>query len=539
MASAGTASRNAATSERYTLPRAPIPADATYASPGKASATALGKSMAAPAPPSTRTLILYDTTNNWGFLGELYATMTANLVSHFGTYKAEAVTAYTAGQENDYSAVIYIGSTWDEPIPTSFLDDVLSGSRRVMWIDRNIWELSGRAPDFESVYGWKWSGYDPATVSQVDYKGTALTRDGARAGGVMNYSYMDPQHVTALATAVRADGTSFPWALRSANLTYIGDNPFSNISETDRYLAFSDMLFDLLAPNTPARHRAMVRFEDITAESDPKTLKAAADYLHGQGIPFSFGVVPLYKDPLGADNGGVPTTIHLKDAKAIVNSINYMIRQGGTVVMHGYTHQYGTIPNPYSGVTPDDFEFYRAHIDAGNNVVLDGPVSEDSSQWALGRLNSGIDEFKAARLAVPTIFEFPHYAASAADYRAAASLFPIRYERSLYFGGVLSGGPIDPSHMAGQFFPYAVRDVYGVRVLPEDLGNYEPEPYNNHPARLPEQIIDSARRQLVIRDGVASFFYHPYYGLDALKQIVTGLRGAGYVFVGPQDVLNN
>ena len=33
---------------------------------------------------SRRTLVLYDRTGQWGWLGELYATMTANLVGHFG-----------------------------------------------------------------------------------------------------------------------------------------------------------------------------------------------------------------------------------------------------------------------------------------------------------------------------------------------------------------------------------------------------------------------------------------------------------------------
>ena len=29
-------------------------------------------------------LVLYDTTGQWGWLGEIYGIMTANLVSHFG-----------------------------------------------------------------------------------------------------------------------------------------------------------------------------------------------------------------------------------------------------------------------------------------------------------------------------------------------------------------------------------------------------------------------------------------------------------------------
>ena len=47
----------------------------------------------------------------------------------------------------------------------------------------------------------------------------------------------------------RAPGTAtIPWAIRSSNLTYIGEIPLTYMNETDRYLAFSDLLFSVLEP---------------------------------------------------------------------------------------------------------------------------------------------------------------------------------------------------------------------------------------------------------------------------------------------------
>lgn len=54
------------------------------------------------------------------------------------------------------------------------------------------------------------------------------------------------------------------------------------MSEADRVLAFADLLFDALAPQTRERHRALVRLEDINPRRDPRDLRAAADYLHGK-----------------------------------------------------------------------------------------------------------------------------------------------------------------------------------------------------------------------------------------------------------------
>src|SRR5688500_12692797 len=65
----------------------------------------------------SKTLILYDDGGDWGYLGELYGTGTANLVGHFGTSVAKPVRQYTAGELAGYAAVVYMGSTYDEAIP--------------------------------------------------------------------------------------------------------------------------------------------------------------------------------------------------------------------------------------------------------------------------------------------------------------------------------------------------------------------------------------------------------------------------------------
>src|SRR5207248_6421115 len=169
----------------------------------------------------------------------------------------------------------------------------------------NIWQLTARDPSFSSDYGWMWSQFDTSSVTSVAYKGATLTRSNLNQAGIMDYSSLDATKTTVLASAVRADGTSFPWALRSRNLTYVGEIPFTYTDETDRQIIFSDLLFDALAPSTPERHRALVRLEDINPTNDPAQLRAAADWLASQGVPFGFGVSPRYLDPTGHYNNGV------------------------------------------------------------------------------------------------------------------------------------------------------------------------------------------------------------------------------------------
>jgi uncharacterized protein YdaL len=293
----------------------------------------------------------------------------------------------------------------------------------------------------------------------------------------------------------------------------------------------------------------MVRLEDVNPSSDPSEIRADADYLSSQGVPFSIGVVPEYTDPNGTYDNGVAQTMTLAQTAALVSALKYAQSKGATIIEHGYTHQYSNVANPYDGVTADDFEFYRSQCSVTQNppyqfdapcqntdwVILEGPVPNDSQTWAQNRAKTGLSLMKQAGVS-PTIWETPHYSASAADYNGIDAVFKTRYERELFFGGQLSGN-VDLTHVFGQFYPYLVHDAYGTTVIPEDLGNYEPEMANNHPPRLAADIIANAQANLVMTQGVASFFFHPYYPIDQLETIVAGIKGLGYSFVSPATVL--
>jgi uncharacterized protein YdaL len=484
-----------------------------------------------------RLLVLYDTTGAWGFLGEMYAQQTVNLASRFAQWQAQPVTSYAAGSLTDYTHVIYIGSTFDEPLPAAFLEDVRAGTRPVMWMFDNIWQLTAENPAFATDSGWMWTGFDTAAIPAVEYKGTLLERDTVNnGGGIMGTVVNDAARTEVLATAVSADGRRLPWALRSGQFTYLTEVPFSYVGPNDRYLVFADLLTGFLAPSTQERHRALVRLEDVGPDADPAELRAIADLLASRKVPFSVAVFPEYRDPRGAYHDGIPTRYTLAQRPAVVAALRYMRWKGGTLIMHGYTHQYSDAINPYTGASKDDFEFFTAFVDQNDSVIYTGPVAEDSTRWANGRIRASMRRFMEAGLFVPDIFEFPHYAGSENAYRAVARHFDRRYDRGLYYPGLLTGQPADHSRLNGQFFPWPVRDLYGSLVLPENLGNIEPEAFNNHPARFPADLLATAQKNLVIRDGFASFFYHPYLGTQMLAEVVDGLKAQGWTFVSPQSI---
>ena len=586
---------------------------AATATTGGASARAVASLLAtssattalAPAPPAQAvtwgsgpksTLILYDTTGQYGFLGELYAEATGNLASHFGTVTAEPVVDYESGQVAGFNATIYIGSTYNEPIPVTFLNDALVATSPVLWMGDNIWQLSGTgAADtaFQTAYGWDpaTSYYDTTdTIGSVTYNGQTFTRNSLNGPVLAPHitSTVTPSPVSQLAQANcmsaalvsqacssvaqspgGATATSFPWAIHSANLTYLGEIPISYITETDRYIAFSGLLYNLLDPNASPSHLALVRLEDLSPADTAAVLVQIAQYLHSVNVPFSMNIISDYVDPSGYYNTGVPVNIPIDGTTAratgFVSALKQMMALGGTLNIEGYTHQYTAAgqtvtANPYSGVSGDDFEFYRAQCSTTatapyafvspctntDHVIEEGPVTGDSASWAAGRLNAAIAQFKGAGLPVPALFINPHYAASAVDYAQEASTFPSptygAYDRRLYFGGQLTpGAAVNYNSVMGQFFPYTVHDLYGTTVIPENLGDYEPTAMNFNPVRNTAQIVAEAKDNLAVTQGTASFFFDPDYFTNSptgvLQNIVTGIKGLGYTFVSPVSLL--
>ncbi|WP_432988026.1 DUF2334 domain-containing protein [Dactylosporangium sp. CA-233914] len=474
-------------------------------------------------------LVLYDTSGQYGSLGELYAVQAGNLASHFGAWQAVPVTKYTSGSARKYLLTIYIGSTYDEPLPDAFLADVAAGAP-VLWLGANLWQLIRKYPGI----GFQTATLDDADPTVVRYRGAELTRNPA-AGGTVHAVLSQGVYSTTLAEAVTPDGASAPWAVRVGALTFVAEVPFTYVTFDDRYLVLADLLYDLLAPSAPPRHRALVRIEDVGPHSDPAQLRAIAQYLQSRNVPFSVAVFPVYDDPAGIYSGGVPVHRTLSESPQVVAALTDMRERGGTLIMHGYTHGFAGAANPY-GVSAEDYEFYRAHVDAAGAVQLDGPVPGDSAAWALDRLEAARREWVKAGLTPPDIWEFPHYTASAVDYRAIATAPGIRarYEQVMYFNGILGG---TGTRSVSQYFPYLVKDAYGTPVIPETLGNVATQRFNQHGVRLVPDILVSAKRQLVVRDNVAGFFYHPFLGLEYLAQLIDGMQSLGYTFVPPSSLL--
>ncbi len=473
-----------------------------------------------------RVLVLYDTAGRYRAYGGQAAILAANFVSHFARPVRRPVSTYRRGEMARYTAVVYVGTSYGQRLPRAFLSDVRAGSRPVLWLGGNAYQLTDAA--YVRAHGWRAGSDVIRRFTAVVYRHVQLTISNNDLNGI---DIVRPRKLKVLGVAVTADGSGAPWAVRSGNLTYVAEVPLDSEGGQDRSFAVADMMAGLFGP-VRQRHRILIRLEDIGPTADPTQLRQIASLLAAQRIPFSVAVYPLYVVPV---NAHPRVRIPLKDRPQVVDAIKYMLVVGGTLVLHGYTHQLGNKRNPNDGGGGDDFEFYRVHYNAEHVLIYDGPVTKNPAAWTRHRIDLALAAIRAAGLPRPELWQFPEYGAAPAGYRVAASMFVARFERVSY-----AAGP--PRHedlatLTEQTPPYLVRDIYGGPVLPETLGYViGPRVPKKGQGSISEILADAAA-QKVVRDNVAGVYYHPFLGAGPLRRLVDGLRHEGYRFVSPCAVL--
>jgi len=532
--------------------------------------------------------IIHDDDGPFSELGSIYAMMLTNLLGHFEEVSTSVIATsdYAAGDLMAAEVTFYLGATYDQPLPDAFLADFWITDKPLIWMGYNLWQVSWKDwNDFWFEFGFQHleiagntgEGVDTGFYRYVQYNGTELTKFASyddTTGVYLNDPFVnilglneaDPPNI--LSTIVHSTtGVEEPYIVQKGNLTAIGDMPFTYVHEQDRYLAFADVLHDLIGIDHAPDKNALFRLEDTHPAVAYTDIRLVTNELkRGGQRPWSIAIVPAYRDPLGYYNGGIPESFDLNDrpARRWRSQMRRAQRNGAELILHGYTHQYGEVPNPYNGVTADDFEFWW--------VPGDEPVAEDSYDWYAGRI-AAAEALLATQNWDVFGWEIPHYRASVLDYVITPDFYDTTWHRVVYYpySAESTGGSHDWIDVAtdpgtitdyssvsvtvpgdrwgGQFFPYVIhRDAYGNKVLPETMGNLEPAEFALGPqyVRLVDDLLANAEANLAVRDGTAGFFYHPYLmqfpdmdgagGPLALRELIEGVEALGYTFVAPSSL---
>jgi len=474
---------------------------------------------------------------------QIYAIMLTNLLGRYADVAVtrKAASQYSAGEANLYYRTFYIGSTYEDPVPTALISDIMGGAR-VTWLNYNIWRLNNPAIGASlGQLGLRYVAihpeYQPAQFSvgfnKISYRGYTFKK---HIPGLLEVPIemielaVESPSVEVHAWAENSAGRRIPYALQSGNFWYIADNPFTYIHEQDRYLIFADLIAPMMGRDVTCAPRALARMEDLSPGDEGDDLKRMLDVIDRVGIPFIATVIPLYVD----NNTDPVTKKRWTENSGALDQLHRIPKIRGRIFQHGYTHQFENLKNPF-GVSGGDWEFWRVELDASGKRITSSPIPGMTASSALRRIETGRSILMS--LSTPTSklapegWTTPHYEADPSYYATFNQVYKRVIERRIYQVG---------SVIAGQFFPYPVRDVNGTLILPENLGSVQPN-------YLLPMVEEAARANRVLRCPWASHFFHAYtikptydgpnaYSAAQFEGFLRNIQDLGYTYVDPTTV---
>jgi uncharacterized protein YdaL len=179
--------------------------------------------------------------------------------------------------------------------PLSMMRDVNERTAPFIWLSTGMIAFYEAFPT-SPRYGFLAEEVDSETAyNVVEHNGATFSRGSFDIGTTVT-TVTDETRCEVIAT-LSSEGGAIPYILRSGNFWYVADCPFEYVSETDRYLLFADLLHDMLGEDHPRSHRVLIRIEDVHPLEDPNRLRAVANLLHSEKVPFLISLIPYYVNP--------------------------------------------------------------------------------------------------------------------------------------------------------------------------------------------------------------------------------------------------
>ncbi|PGZ75095.1 DUF2334 domain-containing protein [Bacillus sp. AFS029637] len=410
--------------------------------------------------------------------------------------------ATTTTDSSSFTHIVYSGEKKEE-FSTETKQFLENFSGPVLVLGQNVEQLSSR-------FSFITLKSNDVRVNKIEYPNKKLKN--ALEGERLIQSV--DTNGTVLANASSSNNTN-PLIVQNGTSYYVATpNLFDWMSH---YVG--EMLFSYFGqkPKTD-KISAYLRLEDVHPAADINQLKEIAELLKEKKIPYMITVIPVYTDP---DTG---KTIHLKDKPELVDLLRSMQDDGASIIMHGYTHQF------YDSETGEGFEFWDVKTDqpirqpkhekpktkddfpnteAYNQYVQKGEEFEE--QYTTDHIEKGIQELVDAKL-YPVAFEAPHYTMSQKGYEILSRYF------STYVGQLQLNDTTWRS-MHSPFYTSTPSFLHGMKLMPETVGFIE-EDKPQAIAKMKERAVSVAK----LSDGIIGAFYHPYLGVEPLKEVLKDLE---------------
>jgi len=433
-------------------------------------------------------LVIYDNPNilNGDIFGgdNDFSVLFSEQLGHFDT-SVDVVNErdYKKGMVENYHFIFYLSLKEKGSINHYLLEDFKATRKTVVWYGEGIVNLLNRYEKLPLKYCGTSSEYNI-----INYNNRKIYLGLHSGRNILVKPLSDEIKVYG---EINNGLDIYPLIVNWHNFWYMSGIDTSGI----KYLIFSDVLHNIFEEEHGQEKKVYLRIEDVHAFRSPERLRKIADYLDSQDVPFIIALIPAYVNPSSGEN--IPIT----QKPEIVEAVRYMVDRGGTVVLHGYTHQH------YMTESGEGFEFWDAYNDT--------PLQVDYSIYVRERVKKGLKICLENDL-YPLAFEAPHYAVSRAGY----------FELKKYFSTIVGQLQTTDKKFISGAFPYDTSNTnLANRFLPESLGYVAIDGSTGV-----QEILEQARSLLVVRDAVTGVFFHSFMDIEDLKGIVQGLKSMGYSF---------
>ena len=435
----------------------------------------------------TSALIIYENENMFGYDENIVNHLNELLYVFNSVVSKKSINTYEKGDINKYDSIFVININNDIS-NDDLLEDLSNYKNNIYWIGDKIENYL----DYSKKYSLKYDSKNNNIIKLI-YKEKEILIEGGYSFNIISPSS------TSNTLATISDGFNiYPYIINEKNLYYISRWDLEN-----GYI-FEDSLNDFYDIKEFKEGEIFVRIEDVHPFRDTENLREIADYLYSENVPFIIALIPTYVD-------SETQTINTLDMMPeFIETIKYMQAKGGTVILHGYTHQLGE-----EEISGEGYEFW----DIENNV----PIHEDMETYIRDRVLSGL------RLCIengiyPLGFEAPHYAMNIDGYEVLKKYF------STYVGQFQNNN----EKFATSTFPYIIRDSDAFNILiPENLGYIDKDDIFTI-----EKIKENFEKLSMVRGYTGGFFYHPYLDIDYLKECISFFKDKDVKFLDLKSMDN-
>lgn len=312
------------------------------------------------------------------------------------------------------------------------------------------------------------------------------------------------------------DRTSYPVFVKNDQRYYYAVDHLAS----QKSVLFAELLHDVFNVHHEAKHPAYIRLEDIHPFVDYENVRQIAEILKEKNIPYMVAVIPVYTNPETGKKH------YFSDSPKLLNVLKQMQKDGASIVLHGYTHQfrdsetgegfefwdverntpiYAPPNQPFTLLEENDFkskEEYENYIATLKSIETD---------YVKTKVTRGIQELVNYGL-YPLAFEAPHYTMSQNGYTVISEHF------STYVGQIQLS---DEDWKIMDSSPYITSPSFlnGMQLLPETMGYVNPE----DPHAI-ENVIKNAESYQLTSDGILSAFYHPYLGVEKFVELISEME---------------